>query len=115
MSLIMIDGLPSSRNREMQLDLPETAWRDPERVPSGTLHSALRAARQLTQQTWVSDEFNASTAEDREWNLDEDRREVNELLATLPQRTDANGTAAIEFLKRWAVPNPFHHLRWPQE
>jgi hypothetical protein len=48
---IMRDGLPSSRNKQLQLTLLEAAWHDPNRVPTSELHNALRQAKELMQKT----------------------------------------------------------------
>ena len=107
---IMRDGLPSSRNKQLQLTLLEAAWRDPHRVPNSELHNALRQAKELTHKQWVTDEgmLWAGTAEERQMALDQYQAEINEVIATLPLRTESNRTETIDFLKKLAVPNQFN-------
>ena len=106
---IMRDGLPSSRNKQLQLTLLEAAWHDPHRVPNSELHNALRQAKELTHKGWVTDEgmLWAGTVEERQMALDQYQAEINEVIATLPLRTASNRTEAIDFLKKLAVPNQF--------
>jgi hypothetical protein len=108
--LIVRDGLPSSHNKQLQLDLLEAAWRDPHRVPTSELQTALRQAKELMHQQLVTDEsvLWAGTNEDRQKPLEEYRAEINEVIATLPLRTEANRAQTIDFLKKLAVPNPFN-------
>lgn len=107
---IMRDGLPSSRNKQLQLALLEAAWRDPNRVPTSELHAALRQAKELTHKQWVTDgaTFWAGTADERKNDLEEYQSEINEITATLPQRTESNRTQTIDYLKKLAVPNQFN-------
>ena len=107
---IMVDGLPSSRNKQLQLSLLEAAWRDPHQVPFAGLQTALREARELAHQQMVVDEsvLWAGTAEQRQAALKEYQAEIDEIVATLPQRTESNRAETIEFLKSLAVPNQFN-------
>ena len=107
---IMRDGLASSRNKQLQLTLLEAAWRDPHRVPTSELHAALRQAKELVHKPWVTDEATlwAGTAKERQAALDEYQAEVNEIIATLPLRTESNRTETIEYLKHLGVPNQFN-------
>ena len=107
---IMRDGLPSSRNKQLQLTLLEAAWSDPHRVPNSELHNALRQAKELTHQQWVTDEgmLWVGTVEERQMALDQYQAEINEVIATLPLRTESNRTETIDFLKKLAVPNQFN-------
>jgi hypothetical protein len=107
---IMRDGLPSSRNKQLQLTLLEAAWRDPHRVPNSELHNALRQAKELTHKQWVTDEgmLWVGTAEERQMALDQYQAEINEVISTLPLRTESNRTETIDFLKKLAVPNQFN-------
>jgi hypothetical protein len=107
---IMRDGLPASRNKQLQLDLLEAAWRDPHRVPTSELQAALCQAKELMHKQWVTDEATlwAGTAEERQRALDEYQAEINEIIATLPLRTESNRKETIDFLKHLAVPNQFN-------
>jgi hypothetical protein len=107
---IMRDGLPASRNKQLQLDLLEAAWRDPHRVPTSDLQSALRQGKELIHKQMVTDEriFWGGTAEEHQSALEEYQAEINEIIATLPQRSESNRTETIDFLKKLAVPNQFN-------
>ena len=107
---IMRDGLPSSRNKQLQLTLLEAAWRDPHRVPTSELHNALRQAKELMRKQMVTDEATmwAGTAEERQTALQEYQAEIDEIVATLPLRTESNRAETIDYLKRLAVPNQFN-------
>lgn len=115
MSWVLIDGLASSRNKQQQLSLFEDAWRDPKLLPTYALQVALRQARELTQKDWVTDEsvFWAGTPEEHQAALEEYQREINELITTLPLRSESNRSQSIKFLKALGVPNPFN--RTPDE
>jgi hypothetical protein len=114
---ILVDGLASSRNKQMQLALVEGAWRDPKLLPTPALQMALRQARELTQKDWVTDEsvIWAGTPEQRQATLQEYQREVNEIIATLPLRSESNRTETINFLKALGVPNPFNQSHSPTQ
>ena len=107
---VMRDGLPSSRNKQLQLTLLEAAWRDPHRVPTSELHNALRQAKELVHKQMVTDEavMWAGTAEERQTTLEEYQAEIDEIIATLPLRTESNRTETIDYLKKLAVPNQFN-------
>jgi hypothetical protein len=109
---IMRDGLPSSRNKQLQLHLLEQAWRDPLQVPTHELHAALRQAKELMHKELVTDEaiLWAGTPEEHKAALEEYEGEINEIIATLPQRSESNRADTIKFLKRLGVPNQFNHL-----
>ena len=112
---ILVDGLASSRNKQMQLALFEEAWRDPKLLPTDALQTALRQARELIQKDWVTDEsvMWAGTPEQRQATLDEYQREVNEIIATLPLRSESNRAETIKYFKALAVPNPFNQPQSP--
>ncbi len=107
---ILRDGLPSSRNKQLQLTLLEAAWCDPHRVPTSERQTALRQAKELMHRQWVTDEATlwAGTADERQSALEEYQAEINEIIATLPLRSESNRTETIDFLKRLAVPNQFN-------
>ena len=112
---ILVDGLASSRNKQMQLTLFEEAWRDPKLLPTHSLQTALRQSGELTQKDWVTDEsvMWAGTPEEHQATLEEYQREVNEIIATLPLRSDSNRAETIKFLKTLGVPNPFNQSQSP--
>ena len=107
---IMRDGLPASRNKQLQLTLLEAAWRDPHRVPTSEVHAALRQAKELMHKQMVTEEATvwAGTAEERQRALEEYQAEINEIIATLPLRTESTRTETVNYLKRLAVPNQFN-------
>jgi hypothetical protein len=107
---IMRDGLPSSRNKHLQVTLLEAAWRDPFRVPTSELHSALRQAKELMHKQMVTDEATlwAGTDEERKAALDKYQAEIYEIIATLPLRSESNRAETIDYLKRLGVPNQFN-------
>jgi hypothetical protein len=47
----------------------------------------------------------AGTAAERQTALEEYQAEINEIIATLPLRTESNRTETIDYLKNLAVPN----------
>lgn len=107
---ILRDGLPNSRNKQLQLTLLEAAWRDPHRIQTSELHNALRQAKELMHKQMVTDETMlwAGTAEERQTALDQYQAEINEIIATLPLRTESNRTETIDYLRKLAVPNQFN-------
>lgn len=112
-SPILLDGLPSSFNKQLQLDLLEEAWQDPRRVPTGILQNALREAKELMHSSmptpqglvWAGGEDESQAA------LAENRREIDEIEATLDLRTPANRAATLAWLKAQGAPNQFNHRR----
>ncbi len=114
-SPILVDGLPSTQDKTLQLDLLEDAWQDPHRVPTSILQSALRQAKQLMHsfsvtpdgQVWAGDN------DQRQAALEENRREIDEIEATLDLRTPENRAATLLWLKAQAAPNQFNHRQLP--
>jgi len=107
---ILKDGLTTSRNKQLQLTLLEAAWRDPHRVPTSQLHDALRQAKELIHQEWVTDEavlWNG-TPKERQSALDQYQAEINEVISTLPLRTESNRMETIDYLKKLGIPNQFN-------
>lgn len=92
------------------LTLLEAAWRDPHRVPTSELHNALRQEKELMHKQMVTDEATmwAGTAEERQTALEEYQAEIDEIIASLPSRTESKRAETIEYLKRLAVPNQFN-------
>ena len=102
---IMLNGLPSSRNLELQLNLLQQAWRDPQHVPTFVLQSALRQARELVRRGWVTDDqmVYAGSAEDRKTAQEEYQSDLKEVAATLPLRSGENRDRTIDFLKKAGI------------
>jgi hypothetical protein len=110
---ILVNGLSSSRNKRLQLDLFEEAWRNPQQVPTSVLQSALQQARELAQNDWVIDDFFGGTPEEHQAAVKEYQRELDELISTLPQRSESNRAETIQYLKRLGFPNPFNQPSTP--
>jgi hypothetical protein len=112
---ILRDGLPSSRNKQLQMTLLESAWRDPHHVPTSELHNALRQAKELMHEPMVTDEATmwAGTAEKRQTTLEEYQAEIDEIIASLSSRTQSNRAETIDYLKQLAVPNQFNKKQTP--
>jgi len=105
--LILVDGLPSSLNKQLQVSLVEAAWRDPNNLPADELHQALRAARELARDEMVMiDDWGPE--EGRKAALKEYQTDLEIIIGTLPARTESNRAQTIEFLKRIGIPNPFN-------
>ena len=112
---IMVDGLPSSWNKPLQLDLLEDAWQDTSRVPTTILQSALRQAKELMHSSmptpdnllWIGDN------DERQAALAENRREIDEIEATLDLRTPENRATTLSWLKDQAAPNQFNGRQLP--
>ena len=104
---IMLDGLASSRNKQLQFSLVHAEWIDPKNLPSEVLFIALHQSRELTHSETVTDEsiVFAGTPEDRAARVKEYENDLNELIPTLAQRTEPNHAATIDFLKKIAIPN----------
>jgi len=106
--LILVNGLPNSRNKQLQLNLLEAAWRDPGNLPTYELHEALRAARDLARDRMVKiDEFGGGE-EERKAAVKQYQTDLDVIIVTLPQRSEANRAQTIQILKKIAIPNPFN-------
>jgi len=112
---ILVDGLANSRNKQLQLALLEDAWRNPNMLPTDPLQSSLRQARELTQKDWVTDDsiLWAGTPEEHQAAKEEYQRELNEIIASLPQRSESNRAETIKYLKSLGFPNPFNQRPGP--
>ena len=110
---VLVNGLAGSRNKQLQLALLEEAWRDPQLLPTYALQTALSQARELTQKDSVTDRavMWAGTPEERQATMQEVQREIDEIIATLPMRNEANRAETIKFLKSSAAPNPFNQTQ----
>ena len=102
---IMRDGIPSSHNKQLQLTLLQSGWRDPNQVPTYQLQTALRQAKELVHGEMANDDQWAGTDEERKAALEEYQGEINEIIATLPLRSEQNRAETVKFLKAQAVPN----------
>ena len=104
---IMVDGLPSSKNKRLQLELLEAAWRDPKNIPTDVLQTAVREARELASHQTVTDQsiMWVGTREHHDAVMKEYQREIDELIATLPLRTEANRAKTVKYIKSLGTPN----------
>ena len=112
---ILVDGLPATQDKRLQLDLFEDAWQDPHHVPTSILQSALRQAKELMHSSMVTpdSEVWAGDNDARQAALEENRREIDEIEATLDLRTPENRAATLEWLKAQAAPNQFNGRTLP--
>jgi len=106
--LILVNGLSSSRNKQLQLSLLEAAWRDPNNLPTYELQEALRAARELEGDGMAKVFGFDGSEEERKAALKQDQADLDVIIGTLPARSEANRTQTIEMLKKIAIPNPFN-------
>ena len=104
---IMVDGLPSSNNKRLQLALLEAVWRDPKNIPTEALQTAVREARELANHETVTDPsiMWVGTREHQDAVMKEYQREINELIATLPLRSEPNRAKTIKYIKSRGTPN----------
>jgi hypothetical protein len=95
----------------LQLDLLEEAWRDPLGVPTYELQIALRQGKEFLHIERVTDEAVvwAGTPEEHQAAMTEYQREINEIVASLPRRSESNRAGTIKFLKQQGIPNQFNH------
>jgi hypothetical protein len=105
---IMIYGLFNSRNKLLQLTVVEEAWRDPKLLPTYELQTALRQAKELTQRDSVTDESVIWAPAHHDATFAEYQREINEIITTLPLRSESNRAETIKYLKALGAPNPFN-------
>lgn len=109
---IIVNGLTSSHNQQLQLDLLQQAWRAPQNVPNYQLHTALQQARELAlTQTVTAEPQPWSTPEVRNAQSRELQADLGDLLATLPQRSEENRAQTIDFLKSLGVPTQLSALK----
>jgi hypothetical protein len=97
----MLQGLASSRNLQLQLDLLETAWRDVRRVPENNLLEAMQQTRAfLRKQTLPGWTMTVAPPTDEASKLAEQERlrYISEIVATLPQRTGENRRDTVYYL-----------------
>jgi hypothetical protein len=107
-ALILVNGLSNSRNKQLQFNLLEAAWRDPNNLPGFELHEALRDARDLARDGMVkTDEF-GGTEEERKIAVKHYQADLDVIIGTLPQRSESNRAETIQILKKIAIPNPFN-------
>lgn len=97
----MLQGLASSRNLQLQLELLEAAWRDVQRVPENNLLEAMQQTRAfLRKQTLPGWTMTVVPPTDEASKLaEQDRlRYISEIFATLPQRTPENRRDTVYYL-----------------
>jgi len=99
--LIMLRGLAHSRNLQLQMELLQAAWDDVERVPTGLLQSGLQQSKAFLQHKTIDLYYSGGvpgrTLPHAEV-VEEFRRELAEIVASLPQRTGANRQRTAYFL-----------------
>ncbi len=110
MGFILVNGLPGSRNLDLQLTLLQQAWRDPQHVPTSILQSALRQARELVRRGSVTEDsmVYAGTAEERKTAYEAFQGDLKEVVATLPLRSGEIRDRTIDFLKRAGIADPLN-------
>lgn len=106
--LMLIDGLPNSRNKQLQLDLLQSAWRDPNNLPTYELHTALRVARDIVRGAMPNNDEFGGTDEDRKAAVNQYQKDLSVIIETLPHRAEANRSQTIDILRKIAIPNPFN-------
>jgi hypothetical protein len=97
----MLQGLASSRNLQLQMDLLEAAWRDVQRVPENNLLEAMQQTRAfLRKQTLPGWTMVVAPPTDEAAKLAEQERRhyISEIVATLPQRTGENRRDTVYYL-----------------
>jgi hypothetical protein len=101
----MMDGLASSRNLELQLELLEAAWRDVRHVPDSSLLSAMGQTRAfMREQTLPGWQMVVMPKTDPASKIadEERRRDVSEIVETLAQRTGNNRRDTAYFLMEYS-------------
>lgn len=101
----MIDGLASSRNLELQLELLQAAWRDVRHVPDSSLLSAMQQTRAfMRKQTLPGWQMAIMPGTDPASKLvnEERQHDVSEIVETLPQRTGINRRDTAYFLMEYS-------------
>jgi hypothetical protein len=108
-SLVMLGGLAHSRNLQLQVQLLQAAWDDTGRGPTGVLQSALQQSKAFLQhetfELYYSHGVPGRTLPHAEV-VEEYRRELGEIVATLPQRTGLNRELTAHFLVMEGGLNP---------
>lgn len=109
-AFILVNGLPSSHNLELQLTLLKQAWHDPQHAPTLILQSALRQARELVRIGSVTDDqlVYAGTSEERKAAQEAYQSDLKEIVSTLPLRTVENRDRTIDFLKKAGIADPLN-------
>lgn len=99
--LVMLSGLAHSRNLQLQVQLLQAAWDDTGRVPTDVLQSALQQSKAFLQhetfELYYSHGVPGRTLPHTEV-VEEYRRELGEIVATLPQRTGSNRELTAYYL-----------------
>ncbi|HEV3218172.1 MAG TPA: hypothetical protein VGZ48_00265 [Candidatus Acidoferrales bacterium] len=101
----MLDGLASSRNLELQLNLLQTVWRDVQHVPDSLLLDAMQQTRAfMRNQTLDGWQMMILRKTDPASLLAEQerQRDVTEIVASLPQRTGINRRDTAYFLMEFS-------------
>ena len=99
--LVMLGGLAHSRNLQLQTQLLQAGWDDTGHVPTGVLQSALQQSKAFLQhetfELYYSHGVPGRTLPHAE-AAEEYKRELGEIVATLPQRTGPNREQTAHYL-----------------
>jgi hypothetical protein len=102
----MMDGLASSRNLELQLELLQAVWRDVHHVPDSSLLSAMQQTRAfMRKQTlpgWQMSIMAFGTDPAAKAAEEERQHDASEIVETLPQRTGNNRRDTAYFLMEYS-------------
>lgn len=104
----MLDGLASSRNLELQLNLLQSIWRDVQHAPNGAILDAMQQTRAfMRKQTLEGWHMAIMEKTDPASKLasEERNRDVSELAASLPQRTGNNRRDTAYYLMEYGMPS----------
>jgi hypothetical protein len=97
----ILDGLATSRNLQLQLDLLEAAWHDVQHAPDDTLHSALNETRAFLRKRTLSGWqmiVNPQTDPASKEAEKQAENDMNEIAATLGERSGENLRDTAYFL-----------------
>jgi hypothetical protein len=96
-------GLALSRNKELELQLLDEAWRSLDRVPDRNLLNVMIELRHLEAGIPVPDSHRfmpGPTKDEAVRELSERARYIDEIVATMPERQGANRSATQKFLEQ---------------
>jgi hypothetical protein len=96
-------GLALSRNKKLELQLLDTAWRSPDRIPEGYVLGEMIELRRLDKGIPVPDFGPVMAGPSKAEAVSEVAEKVqylDEIVASLSQRQGANKTATQQFLER---------------
>jgi hypothetical protein len=106
----MAGGLAASRNYDLQLQLLQTAWHDPQTVPDSALLDAIENTRLFqagkTLDGWRMVLGRAPTDAESQRLAEERRADLQAIVDSLPQRSGRNLTDTVYFLMEFAGVDP---------